>query len=203
MLRAPTGAANAPPEDLPRLGRPWYLLPLVIGVAALVGLAGFELLPVYLHSSSNHATPHGGTPTRADLCTPSNGTNCGGHELLLPWIDQGTSRNTTSCDAFASNGAGELLWLNFTASAPGRGVVIPAALFGGASGWFNDPAGFVNNSSATARAAWSPSFGAGTFAEAIAIPNDGQLWCLGWWEPSGSITISLSSDLATTYVAPG
>ena len=193
-------ARNGAAQDFP-VGRPWFLIPVAIALAALVGLAGVELLPTYLHPQPAKSAGPTGIPTWLDLCTPSNGTNCGGHQLTLPWNYRGATLNVSSCDPVPSGGAGEILWLNYTGSARVHGVVVPAAVFGGRGGWFAVPSGFLNNTTAVASAVWNTAFAAGSFTEAISIPDSGQLWCLGWWEPAGSVTLSWSSDLATTYVS--
>jgi hypothetical protein len=212
VAREPVDAAAAEPGPAPptpadeppvREGGAWYLIPIAIAIVALVALAAFWFLQVYLHSGPPARTAGPGSWARTDLCITSNGTNCAGNLLSVPWNNHGAYRNATACDPFSSLGSSEVLWLNYTASATVVGIVIPSSEYYGATGWFEDPSGFVNNTTAMSRSAWYSGYSSGTYSAAIPIPDDGQLWCVGWWEPAGSVSIQWQSDLAITYFGSG
>ena len=200
----PSGPEEYEGDALPEgSGGAWFLIPVAIAIVALVALAAFWFLPVYLHSQGSPGPTGGGTGMRQDLCAALNGSNCEGNQASLPWNDHGASLNVTACDQVQSRGSDEVLWLNYTSSTTVVGIVIPASLYYGATGWFEDPSGFANNSSAKSRSVWYSGYYSGTNSAAVPIPDDGQLWCVGWWEPSGPVTIQWQSDLAITYFHAG
>lgn len=197
-------ATSAPPppvepaEATPSPGHPWYFVPVAVILVIVLALAGIYYLPSYLDQTAGRGPPASGTWTRADLCTPANGSNCAGNAVSVPWDNRGSMLNATACDPVGSLGSGEVFWLNYTASQTVVGIVIPSSYYGGPEGWYENPSGFVNNTTAKVHAVWYSGYASGHDSAAVQIPDDGQTDCLGWWEPSGSVTVQWASDLAVT-----
>lgn len=197
-------APGVPPVEVPPSpGRAWYFLPVAVILVILLALAGIYYLPSYLDQTAGRGPPPSGTWSRADLCTPANGSDCAGNSISLPWDNRGSMLNATACDPVPSLGSGEVLWLNYTSSQTVVGIVIPSSYYPGPGGWYEDPSGFVNNTTAKVHAVWYSGYASGSDSAAIQIPDDGQTYCLGWWEPSGSVTVQWASDLAVTFFRSG
>ncbi|MCI4353999.1 MAG: hypothetical protein L3K06_01365 [Thermoplasmata archaeon] len=165
----------------------------------LVALAGLELLPIYLASHPAPTAPGPGHGTLADLCTPTTGTDCRGNTFVLPETVNGNLVNATGCDAFASWGASEILWLNYTVDAPIYSVVLPSVVFGASLGWTVDAFELVANQTALRSALWLSPLASGTFSEAIHVPNGGGTYCIGWWAPLAQATVQWQGDVTVTY----
>jgi hypothetical protein len=189
----------SPPESGPR-GRPWILLPIAIVIIVVIGLVGAQLLPVYLAGHPVGTTsppPPGKTVT---LCSLDNGSNCKGFSFMLPQNVNSHVVNTTTCDSFSSLGSGETLWMNYSTSGSIYSIVLPASIFGGASGWTQNAWGTVQNGSAVAKALWFSGLASGSHAEAITVPPGGGTYCIGWWEPTSVPTsVTWLNDVNVTY----
>ena len=197
-----TGSPSpAPPrgESAPR-GRPWILLPIAIVIIVVIALLGVQLLPVYLGGHPRLSPPPPAAGEIASLCTPDNGSNCKGASFALPMTVNSHEANTTSCDSFRSVGPGEILWMNYSASANIYAIVLSATLFGDAPGWSQAPFTYVHNPTTLAAALWFSGLTSGTFSESIPVPNDGGTYCIGWWEPSlGTATVTWLNDVNVTF----
>jgi len=193
--------ATEPPSELPTAGRAWYVAPIAVLIVIAVVLAGAELFTTYFAGPAP-AGPTALHDVRVDLCDASNGSFCGGNQLDLPRTYHSASYNTSGCATVVGWGVGETLWVNYSASTGVDGVLVPANLTGGPSGWFVDPYNVVHNASVLHALPWSSLNRSGAFAGAISVPSDGRTWCLSWYEPTGSVTIAWASDIAVTYRTP-
>jgi hypothetical protein len=195
----PAPAPEGPSEVEPT-GRPWIMVPIAIVIIVVIGLVGYQLLPVYLagHPSSNTTSPPPGKTLT--LCSLDNGSNCKGFTFMLPQDEDDSVLNTTTCSSFSSLGSGETLWMNYSASGRIYSIVLPASIFGGASGWTQNAWGIVSNTAAVAKALWFSGLAAGSFSEAVTVPPDGGTYCIGWWEPASvSTSVTWLDDINVTY----
>lgn len=197
----PPGSGEEPPDEVRALPGS-AALPVIIAivVALFVVLAAFFVLSWYF-GSHPATTPSGpsGHPQLVDLCVRANASNCAGGQFTLPRANGVATVNHTGCLGFNSLGAGEQVWLNYSVSTTIHGVAVPARLYSGAGSFTEDPPGFLNNSSEHARIAWSSNDQPGSYRVTVQIPNDGQSWCVGWWNPSGTTTLTWNSDVNLTY----
>jgi hypothetical protein len=178
-----------------------YVVGAVV-VAIIVLLAGIYFLGPFLGLVGSRNSAVGGTGHRLDFCNETQGVDCSGDIQTVPYAYGGGYENVTGCDAVPSRGSPEVLYLNYTPSAPVYGIVVPQGLFSGSGSWSVDPAGFVVNSTELRQAAWFSGFSSNPHFAVITVPQGQDTWCLSWWEPQGSVTITLDSDLAITYQSP-
>ena len=202
---APTGATPnaAIPSDFtesaPR-GRPWVLVPIAIVIIVVLALLGAQLLPVYLagHPASSPPPPPPGKII--SLCIPDNGSNCKGASFTLPITVSNHEMNTSTCDSFASLGADETLWMNYSASANIYAIVLPSSVFGESPGWTEGAFALVHNETAVGSALFYSGLASGGFSETIRVPDNGGTYCIGWWEPSNvAVSVTWLNDLNLTY----
>ena len=161
---------------------------------------GAQLLPVYLagHPTSTTQPPPPGK--EITLCSSDVGSDCKGFSFTLPQYANGNSLNTTTCDSFSSLGSGETLWMNYSTSGSIYSIVLPASVFGGASGWTQNAWGVVGNTSAVTKALWYSGLASGGHSEAIVVPATGGTYCIGWWEPTNVATsVTWLNDVNVTY----
>jgi hypothetical protein len=199
---APGGTAPAPSgpaEGVPR-GRPWILVPVAIVIIVVIALVGAQLLPIYLAGHPNTNTPPSVKGQTVTLCSADNGSNCKGFSFMVPQYVNGNEVNTTTCDSFSAMGSGETLWMNYSASARIYSIVLPASIFGGASGWTDNAWGLVENSSTLAKALWFSGLVSGSYSEAVTVPAGGGTYCIGWWEPTDApASVTWLNDVNVTY----
>ena len=203
---APDGAKTAAPgprpvEDAPPpegSGRSWALVLVAIAVAVLALLAAVAFLPAYL---DHLGSPPGSTPaargSAVDLRNETLGVGCAGNTVDLPSTNGGRSTNLSGCEPVPSLGTDEQLWLNLTANGDLVGVVLHPSEFGGP--WLADPATFQANAAERGTAAWDAHLSPGSATAIVPVADVGPGWCLGWWDPSGSATITRTSDVTITY----
>jgi hypothetical protein len=186
-------------EGIPH-GRPWILVPIAIVIIVVIALVGAQLLPIYLAGHPGTSTRPPPTGQTLTLCSADNGSNCKGFSFMVPQYVNGNELNTTTCDSFSSLGAGETLWMNYSASGRIYSIVLPASLFGGASGWTNDAWGVVANNATVAKALWFSGLASGSYSEAVTVPAGTGPYCIGWWEPTNApASVTWLNDVNVTY----
>jgi hypothetical protein len=198
----PAGSEPAYPDPTGGVphGRPWILVPIAIVIIVVIAIVGAQLLPIYLVGHPNTNTPSPAMGHTVTLCSADNGSNCKGFSFTVPQYVNGIEQNSTTCDSFSSLGADETLWMNYSASARIYSIVLPASIFGGASGWTDNAWDVVENSSAVAKALWFSGLVSGSYSEAVTVPAGGGIYCIGWWEPTNApASVTWLNDVNVTY----
>ncbi len=200
----PPREVDPTPEEEKAAARSWWLVPAVVVLAIVLVIAGVYIVERYLPGLHSPVQP---TPVTIgefrDLCELSSGANCQGSSIALPETSAtGGVTNTTGCDTVPVLGPSELLWLNITNAGPNRVLAIvlaPGQYAGGTVSWTLTPWLVQNNSSEIRAAPWFQGVAPGSSSLAVPIPQTNPSWCFGWWVPSGSVQLTLNSDLSVTY----
>ncbi|HZY92211.1 MAG TPA: hypothetical protein VFG07_05515 [Thermoplasmata archaeon] len=199
---APTEESDEPrpgPGAAPGPALSWVAVVVVIAVVIVAVLASIQLLPQLAQlgrTGNGSAAAHG---ARANLCNETLGVNCPGNAIDLPATGGRGTSNTSSCDPIPSLGPHELAWLNYTASGPIYGIVVPTAKYTGFGSFSVDPSGFLNNTTDFRTNIWFSGLAGGGHNAVVPISASSGGWCLGWYEPGSPSTVTWDDDLVVTY----
>ncbi|HEV2316541.1 MAG TPA: hypothetical protein VGV89_03075 [Thermoplasmata archaeon] len=186
-------------DSSPGPGLRWVAVVVVIAVVIVAVLAAIQFLPQLTQlgkPGQGSTTAHG---MRSDLCNETLGVNCPGNAIDLPATGGGGTSNTSGCDSLPALGPHELAWLNYTASSPIDGIVVPTGKYTGFGSFSVDPSGFLNNTTDFRSNIWFSGLAGGGHNAVVPIPASSEGWCLGWYEPGSPSTVTWNDDLVVTY----